>query len=116
MTFVKAHLELIKTGGTIDELVFHNANAILDQMMERLQVDEDERTATVTQHATALVSANQANATIEFQMQTLLAQVQALQLSNTPNHGSNYGRGRGRKHSAGRGRGRAQPSALRTPN
>ena len=111
--FREAHLELRETGGTIDELGFHNDNAIAYQMMARLQVDEDERTATATQHATVLVSANQANTTVESQMQTLLAQVQALQLANTPNHGSNYGRGRG--HGSGRGRGHAQLSALRTP-
>ena len=87
--FLKARLELRETGGTIDELGFHNANAIVDQMMARLQVNEDELTATATQHATAIAPANQANATMESQMQTLLAQVQSLQLSNTPNHGSN---------------------------
>ena len=62
------------TGGTIDELGFHNANAIVDHMMTRLQVDEDERATTATQHATTLASANQANTTMESQMQTLLAQ------------------------------------------
>ena len=41
MTSAKAHLELIETGGTIDELDFHNANSIVGQMMARLQVDED---------------------------------------------------------------------------
>ena len=41
MTSAKAHLELIETGGTIDELGFHNANAIMDQMMARLQVYKD---------------------------------------------------------------------------
>ena len=63
--FREAHLELRETGFTIDELGFHSANAIVDQMMVRLQVDEDERTATATQHATKLASANQANATME---------------------------------------------------
>ena len=82
-------------------------------MMVRLQVDEDERASTATKHATTLVSVNQDNTTMELQMQTLLAQVQALQLTNTPNHGINYGRGRGR--GAGRGRGRSQPSAPRNP-
>ena len=53
-------------------------------MMARLQVDKDEHTATATQHATKIASANQANATMESQMQTLLTQVQALQLANTP--------------------------------
>ena len=76
-------------------------------MMARLQVNEDERATTSTQHATALASSNQANATMYLQMQNLLAQVQALQLANTLNHGSNYGHGRGR--GAGRGRGRSQP-------
>ena len=113
--FREAHIELRETEGTIDELGFHNANAIVNQMMARLQVDEDECVATATQHAPALASANQSNATMESQMQTLLAQVQALQLANTPNHGSNYGRGRGRRRGAGRGRGRSQPSAPRTP-
>ena len=70
----------------IDELGFHNANTIVDQMIARLQVDEYERTATATQYATELVFVNQDNATMELQMQTLLAQVQALHLSNTPNH------------------------------
>ena len=82
-------------------------------MTARLQVDKDELVATATQHATELVSDNQVNSMVELQMQTLLTQVQALQLANTPNHGSNYGRGRG--HGSGRGRGRSQPSALRTP-
>ena len=54
--------------------------------MARLQADEDKRVATDTQHATALALANQANTTMESQMQTLLAQVQALQLSNNPSH------------------------------
>ena len=83
--------------------------------MARLQVDEDERTVTATQYATKLASANQANTTMESQMQTLLAQVQDLQLTNTPHHGSNYGRSRGRGRGAGRGCGRAQLSAPPTP-
>ena len=82
--------------------------------MARLQVDKDEHAATATQHANALASANQANTTMESQMQTLLAQFQALQLANTPSHGINYGRGRGRGRGAGRGRGRSQPLAPRT--
>ena len=48
-----------------------------------LQINKDECTATATQHATELASANQANTTMESQMQTLLTQVQALQLANT---------------------------------
>ena len=63
-------------------------------MMACLQIDKDEPTARATQHATELASSNQANATMESQMQTLLTKVQSLQLSNTPNHGINYGRGR----------------------
>ena len=39
--FCEAHLELRETGGTIDELGFHNANVIVDQMMARLKVDKD---------------------------------------------------------------------------
>ena len=66
--FREYHLELRETGGTIDELGFHNANNIVYQMMARLQVDEDERTATATQHANKLASANQANAMMESQM------------------------------------------------
>ena len=58
------HLELRETGGTIDELGFHNANAIVDQMMARLQVDKDKCAATSTKHATSLASTNQANATM----------------------------------------------------
>ena len=50
--FREAHLELKETGGTIDELGFHNTNVIVDQMMARLQIDKDERTATATQQAT----------------------------------------------------------------
>ena len=46
--FRKSHLELRETGGTIDELGFHNSNSIVDQMMARLQIDEDKRTATTT--------------------------------------------------------------------
>ena len=76
-------------------------------MMARLQIDKDERTDTATQHATTVASANQANTTMESQIQTLLAQAQALQLVNTSNHGINYGRGRIR--SDGLGRGCAQP-------
>ena len=59
------HLELRETGGIIDKLVFANANAIMEHMMERLQIDEDKRTATATQHATKIASANQSKATIE---------------------------------------------------
>ena len=114
-TSAKAHLELQETEGNIDKLGFHNANAIVYQMMARLQVDEDEHTATSTQHANAIASANQANATMESHINTLLAQVQALQLANNQNHGSNYGRGRGRGRVAGRSCGRAQPLAPRTP-
>ena len=62
--FREAYLELIETGGTIDELGFHNANAIVDHMMARLQLDEDECTAKATQHATELAYANKANATM----------------------------------------------------
>ena len=83
--------------------------------MARLQVDKDERAATATQQATTLASANQSNATMESQMQTLLAQVQALQLANTQHYGSNYGRGRG--CGAGRGRGIVQEEyASATPS
>ena len=111
--FREAHLEFQETGGTINQLGFHNANAIVYQMMARLRVEKDKLTVTATQHTTALASANQANATMESQMQTLLGQVQALQLANNPNHGRNYGRGR--RRGARRGRGSAQPSAPRTP-
>ena len=83
--------------------------------MARPQVDQDERKATGTQHATELASANQANATMDTKMQNLLAQVQALQLANTPTNGSNYGRGRSHRHAAGRGHGRARLSAPPTP-
>ena len=93
---------------------FHNANAIVDHMMECLQIDEDKRTATATQYATEVAFANQVNAMMESQMQTLLAQVQALQLAKTHNHGSSYGRGRGRGRAAGRVRGCAQLSDLPT--
>ena len=85
--------------------------------MSRLKIYEDERIATATQHATELASANQANATMEAQMQTLLTQVQALQLANTSNHGNNHVRehGRGRGRGAGRGCGRGRPSDPLTP-
>ena len=111
--FREAYLELRETGVTIDELGFHNANAnantIVDQMMAQLQIDEDEHTATSTQYATELASTNQANATMEYQMQTILSQVQYLQLANThgnqTNHGSNFGCGCGRGHGCGASRG-----------
>ena len=48
----EAHLELRETGGTIYKLGLHNANAILDQMMARLQIDEEKCTATATQYVT----------------------------------------------------------------
>ena len=63
--FREAHLELRETGGTIDELGFHNTNAIVNQIMACLQVDKDERAATATQHATSLASTNQSNATMD---------------------------------------------------
>ena len=72
--FRKTHLEIRETGGTINELGFHNANAIVNQMMARLHVENDERAATATQHANALASANQANSTMEPHIQTLLSQ------------------------------------------
>ena len=81
--FREAHLELRETGGTIDKLEFHNVNAIIYKMMARLQIDEDEGTATATQDATELASANLANAIMDFQMQNLIYQVQALHLANT---------------------------------
>ena len=68
----------------------HNANAIVDQMMVRLQINEHERTSTATQNATKLASDYQANVTMESQMHTLLTQVPSLQLANTPSHGNNY--------------------------
>ena len=43
--FREAHLELRETVGTIDELGFHNAKAIVDQIMTRLQIDKDKCTA-----------------------------------------------------------------------
>ena len=46
--FHEAHLELQETGGTINELGFLNINAIVNQIMARLQVDENERAATAT--------------------------------------------------------------------
>ena len=52
----EAHLELRETGGTIDAMGFHNTNAIVYQMMARLQIYGDERTATATQaHSKALL-------------------------------------------------------------
>ena len=50
-------------------------------------------------------------------MQTILIQFQALQIANTPNHGSNYvrGRGRGRERGASRGCVRARQSDPPTP-
>ena len=115
--FREAHLELKDTGVTIDKLGLHNDNVIVDQMMARLQIYEDESTGIATQHATKLASVNQTNATMESEIHTLLTQVQALQLSNTQNNGNNYGRrrGRGRGLGSGRGRGPARPSALPTP-
>ena len=50
--FREAHLELKDTGVTIDKLGLHNDNVIVDQIIARLQMDEDERTAIATQHAT----------------------------------------------------------------
>ena len=44
--FWEAYLELRETGGTIDELGLQNANAIVYQIMVRLQIDEYERTGT----------------------------------------------------------------------
>ena len=49
---------------------------------------QDQLLGTSTAH-TALASANKANAMMESHMQTLLAQVQAIQLANNPNYGSN---------------------------
>ena len=60
--------------------------------MTRFQINEDNRTANAAQHATELVSANQANATMESQMQTLLSQVHSLQLSNTHGNQTNNGK------------------------
>ena len=71
----EAQLELRETGGMLVKLGSHNSNAIVDQMMARLQIVKDGRTATATQHATELASANKSNATMESQMQTLLSQV-----------------------------------------
>ena len=56
--FQEAHLELRETGGTIDEISFHNANAIIYQMMVRLKIDEDKCAAAAAQHATELTSTN----------------------------------------------------------
>ena len=39
--FRESHLELRETGGTIDELGFHNTNAIVRQMMAHLQIEEE---------------------------------------------------------------------------
>ena len=80
----KAHLALRETGGKIDELGFHNANAIVDQIMARLKIDKEERTSTATQHATKLDSTNQDNYKMESQMKILLDQVHALPLANPP--------------------------------
>ena len=73
--FREAHLELRETGGIIDELGFRNANVIMDQMIARLQIDEDKHIAAATQHASKLASSYQSNTTIESQTQILLAQV-----------------------------------------
>ena len=79
--FREAHLELRETRGTMEKTGFQIANAIVDQMVARLQIDEDKRTSKFTQHATKIASANQANAKMESQMQTLLTQVQYLQIA-----------------------------------
>ena len=101
--FREAHLELREKVRSIDKLGFHNANAIVDQIMARLQINKDERTSTATQHKTELASANQATVTMESQIQTLLSQVQALQLSNTHGHQTNHGNNSGRVRSPRRG-------------
>ena len=56
--FHEAHLELRETRSTIDELGFHDTNAIVDQMMVRLQIDENKRTATATHHVNEITSSN----------------------------------------------------------
>ena len=121
----EARIELRETGTTIDKLGFHNANAIVDKMMVRLQIKEDKHTATTAQHVTDLASANQANATMESQMQTLLSQVHSLYIASTHGnenkHGKNFGRicgcgrGRGASRVIKRGREHRQSSTLPTP-
>ena len=120
----ESHLELRETGGTIEELGFHNTNTIIYQMMARLQIDKDKCTSTSTQHATKLASANKVNTTMESQMKNLLSQVQALKLANTyghqTNHGNNFECELGHRHRRGpnRGtvRGRGRSSTPNTPN
>ena len=90
--FQEDHLDFRETGRTIDKLGFHNINAIVDQIMARLQIDEDERTSNASQHATKLASTNQTNATMVPQMQNILSQVHALQLANTHKNQTNHGK------------------------
>ena len=111
--FREAHLELRETGRTIDELGFHNSNAIVDQRMVHPQIDKDECAATDTHHATKFASVNQANATMESHIKTILYQVQALQFTNTHGHQTNHRKSFGRRRGRGRGCGSSKVTGYR---
>ena len=61
-------------------------------MMARLQIDEDEFTTTTIQRATKISSSNQTNTTMEYQIKTILYQVQDLQLTNTHGNQTSHGK------------------------
>ena len=132
--FRTAHQELRDTDATIDELGYHSANAIVEQIVDRLQSEETEETGISQEEYQPIVSQPppmptpaplpplaQANAVVEpnmtrmDQMMTNMTNMfETMQHNNAP-YGRGYGRGRGRgrpyqnNRGRGRGRGRAPP-------
>ena len=136
--FHTEHQELRDTDATIDELGYHSANVIVEQIVDRLQAEETEETENIQEAYQSIVSQPppittpaplpplaQANAVVEpnmalmDQMMTNMTNMfQTMQHNNAP-YGRGYGQGRGRgrpyQNNRGRGRGRGRiPPRQRT--
>ena len=124
--FRTAHQELRDTDATVDELGYHSANAIVEQIVERLREEEENNDVSLPpqqhimepppQHQpTQPVAIPQANAVVnpnmamlEQMMTNMTTMVDNMQ-NNNAYQGRGYGRGRGRgRNQFGRGRGRGR--------
>ena len=125
--FRTAHQELRDTDATIDELGYHSANTIVEQIVERLREEEEETVEvppppqqpfvapnpaqpqsvqpSIIQQANAVVNPNMAM--MEQMMNNMTMMVDNMQQQGY--YGRGYGRGRGRgRNQFGRGRGRGR--------
>ena len=127
--FRQAHQELRDTDATIDELGYHSANAIVEQIVDRLREEHDYEaqpdnvSPSPDPAPTPPVPPPQANAVQPpidpnlLLMQQMMQKMQTMQASiNQMRGGSGQGRGRNNGNNTGRGRGRGRENQRRSRN